>query len=163
MLVRSSTFDDLPDLAAIHAQAWRETYPGLLPDEFIDRMTSPERLATLWKAVLERDDVQVAIIPGAGFAAMGPQRDAELSSTGYPSELLSLHLLRHEHGRGLGRELVLHLKPQEAFTAAVLESNARAIGFYQKCGGKIIGKKSERIGEKEVVDLIYAWRVGDFK
>ena len=163
MLVRTATFDDLPDLAAIHAQAWRETYQGLLPDQFIGQMTSPERLATLWKSFLAREDARVAIIPGAGFAMIGPQQDENLASSGYPSELWSLYLLRHKQGRGLGRELVLHLKPLEAFTASVLEGNARAIAFYQKCGGKIIGKKSEPIGENEVVDLIYAWREGDFK
>ena len=163
MLARFATIDDLPDLVAIHAQAWRETYPGLLPEEMIDSMTSPTRLATLWMSFLKREDARVAIISGVGFAMIGPQQDANLASSGYPSELWSLYLLRHEQGRGLGREMVLHLKPQVAFTAAVLEGNARAIGFYQKSGGKVIGRKSDRIGETEVVDLIYAWREGEFK
>ena len=33
--------DDAEDLARVHIAAWRETYPGLLPDSYLARMSVP--------------------------------------------------------------------------------------------------------------------------
>jgi len=44
-LIRAATPTDAAGIAAVHVQSWRDTYAGLLPDEFLARMTSPETQA----------------------------------------------------------------------------------------------------------------------
>ena len=42
--IRLMTEGDLPSRAAVHCQAWEETYRGLIPDAVLDGMT-PEAIA----------------------------------------------------------------------------------------------------------------------
>lgn len=87
MIPRPATAADIAQLAALHAKAWHETYPGLLPDSEIERMTAPDRLTAVWTAILARPDARTVILPDAGFATMGRQRDPGLREAGYPEEL----------------------------------------------------------------------------
>ncbi|MCA3450401.1 MAG: GNAT family N-acetyltransferase [Rhodobacterales bacterium] len=160
MTPRPATTGDIPQLVAIHAQAWRETYPGLLPDSEIERMTGPDRLTAVWTAILARPDVRAAILPEAGFATMGRQRDPGLREAGYPEELWAIYLLQSAQGTGFGRALLAFVAGATAFTALVVECNARASRFYEQSGGRIIGRRPDRIGETDIVELVFAWGDG---
>jgi len=160
MTPRPATTDDIPQLVAIHAQAWRETYPGLLPDSAIEKMTGPDRLTAVWTVILSRTDVRATILPDAGFATMGLQRDPGLRDAGYPEELWAIYLLQSAQGRGFGRALLDSVAGNTAFTALVVDGNARASRFYEQSGGRIIGRRPDRIGETDIVELVFAWGDG---
>ena len=38
VIIRESKFEDAPEIASVHLNSWRETYTGLLPQEFIDEL-----------------------------------------------------------------------------------------------------------------------------
>ena len=44
---------DAAELARVHVQAWRETYPGILPRAYLERMSAPLH-ARRWRARLMR-------------------------------------------------------------------------------------------------------------
>ena len=160
MTPRTATTSDIAQLAAIHAQAWRESYPGLLPDSEIERMTSSDRLTAVWTAIMDRPDARTVILPDAGFATMGLQRDQGLRDAGYTEELWAIYLLQSAQGAGFGRALLASVAGNTAFTALVLDGNARASRFYKQSGGRIISRRPDRIGETEIVELVFAWGDG---
>ncbi|WP_240738433.1 hypothetical protein [Deinococcus fonticola] len=38
--IRPASPDDAPGIAQVYTQSWRETSPGLMPGDFLSRMTS---------------------------------------------------------------------------------------------------------------------------
>jgi len=159
MIPRAATKDDMAQLVALHAQAWCETYPGLLPEAEIERMTAPDRLTALWAFIQGQAEARVAILPGAGFAAMGPQRDAALR-VGYPEELWAIYLLTSAQGAGHGRALLAAVAGRVPFSVLVLDGNMRAIRFYERAGGKLRDRRPDRIGQTEIVELQFGWKEG---
>jgi GNAT superfamily N-acetyltransferase len=163
MTPRPATTGDTAQLAAIHAQAWRETYPGLLPDSEIERMTSSDRLTAVWTAILARPDARTVILPDAGFATMGRQRDQRLRDAGYTEELWAIYLLQSAQGAGFGRALFASVAGNAAFTALVADGNTRASRFYEQSGGRMIGSRPDRIGESDILELVFAWTDGGLR
>lgn len=107
--LRPARTGDAPGLAAVHTQSWRETYAGLMPDDFLDCLTGDEarqRRVAQWQRTLElgTETVWVAEHAGkvVGFASVGPARD----HPGYAAELMTLYSLRRVQGQGVGRQLL---------------------------------------------------------
>ncbi|MEO1680138.1 MAG: GNAT family N-acetyltransferase [Pseudomonadota bacterium] len=156
--IRPARPDDAEALATLHVAAWAETYPGLLPDDEIAAHGLELRRAQ-WHRQFERGGTRIVIAPGQGFAQVGPQRDEPLNRGGYGEELYSIYVLRAAQGTGLGRSLlraVLGPEP-EAFTALVLEGNARATGFYEHAGGQWIELRAEMVGGSPIRERVYGW------
>ena len=151
--------EDLPDLLDIHACAWRETYAGLLPEDEIARRTAPASRRPGWMALLARDDLRIAHVPGQGFAVHGPQKDAALAAE-YPGELWSIYLLQAAQGRGLGRALLAEVAGTGPFTARVLAANLRARAFYAASGGREIAAAPGLVGSTATEELVIAWPEG---
>jgi GNAT superfamily N-acetyltransferase len=157
LAVRRATPADAMAIAEIHCAAWRETYPGLLPDEEISRACNLERRLAQWAEAITRTDMRIAIVGELGFACMGAQRDKDLLGLGYPDELYSIYLLRKGQGRGIGAAL-LHEVIGKAYSILVLAGNDPAIRFYQRMGAKLLLERPEKIGETEITELAFGWQ-----
>lgn len=110
--VRPACPDDAPAIAAVHTGSWAETYPGLVPTEFLTRMTDAtarERRTANWAAAIGRpgQPVYVAELAGevVGFTSGGPGPQ----HPSFDAELYTLYSLRRVQGRGVGRALLLAL------------------------------------------------------
>lgn len=116
--------------------SWQAAYAGLLPEDFLARLSAEARAAS-WARRIGDPAIpgQVLVVedPGAagavaGFAAYGP------------GQLYALYLLPRHWGRGLGR--LLHDRVVEDLAGAghrsavlwVLETNERAKAFYVRQG-----------------------------
>ena len=150
-----ATVEDAAEIAALHVASWRETYPGLLPEAEIARQDEAARQA-LWTAVLQQGKTRVSLLPGIGFAAMGPQRDPLLSAD-WPEELVALYVLRRHQGRGNGRILLRHVCARAPFTAWVLAGNTRAESFYAAIGGQEIRRASDQVAGMTVTDILLSF------
>jgi len=154
MTPRLATPADVPALAAMHVQAWDETYTGLLPPSEFARRDLAYRL-DLWGRVVGSGQ-PVSFLPDVGFAQLAAQRDTDLQSR-YPGELYSLYTLQRAHGSGAGQALVHHargLNPAP-FTAEVLQSNARATRFYEKIGGTPLKTTDEVLDGWPITNIIF--------
>ena len=151
--IRMATPDDADAIAAIHVAAWAETYTGLLPAVELTKIERATRRGW-WAAALGRGGTRVALAPGLGFAAVGPQRDARLAPR-YPRELHALYLLAPAHGTGLGRRLFDRAAGDGPLSAFVLDGNARAIRFYEKTGARFVERR--KLGDGWPDDLLYVW------
>ncbi|PHP27427.1 GNAT family N-acetyltransferase [Limimaricola cinnabarinus] len=158
MDIRPALPDDVPDLAELHVTCWHETYTGLVPAEEIARHDRALRLRQ-WDRQIAEGTCRIMIAPGAGFAQIGPQREAALAARGFETELYALYLTRAAQGRGLGRALfAAALGPAPGrLLAMVLEGNDRACRFYEATGARLAERRPERIGQAEITDLLYLW------
>ena len=164
VLIRAAEFDDATRLGRVHVEAWRATYRGLLPDDYLDTL-SDIRQAAFWSRVLDDADraagAQVAADEDAGvvgFCDCGPERGG---AAGW-GEIMAIYLLPDWQRQGLGRRLVgaggAYLGAQGFDSLAVwaLEDNpARA--FYTALGGAPAEKRLLRIAGVEVTEQCYRW------
>lgn len=158
MTPRLATAEDVPDIAALHVQAWIETYTGLLPPEEFARRDLNQRL-TIWGRIIA-SGMPVSYLSGVGFAHMGDHRNEKTRAT-YPRELYSFYTLQHAHGSGAGQALLDHALGDtfQPFTAEVLQGNARATAFYQKIGGQQVTQTHETLHGWEITNIIFGWSV----
>lgn len=142
---------DAAALAALHVACWVETYGGLLPATEIARYGLAFR-QTQWARALADGAERVVWLKDAGFAMMGPQRDAALAAE-WPEELYALYLLRRHQGRGLGRALLGAVRGGP-FTATVVAGNLRAERFYAAAGGAELARRVEGIDGMAVTEVV---------
>ncbi len=110
MNVRPATFGDVAQIAAVHVAGWQVGYRGLLPQSFLDGLTTAERLSR-WSATVHgaaRPGLGTFVADDAGdvvgFVNIGPTRDGDLDSA-QVGEVKSLYVLPGVWGQGIGRSL----------------------------------------------------------
>lgn len=133
---------DAEALAQVHVASWRETYPGLLPDSYLRRMSVPAH-ARRFRAALQTPGPLEATLLAAdrrgivGYAQGGPSRDRRPGE----AEVMTLYVLHAAQGQGIGRELmiatarVMAAHGARSLMLSVLRDNIPARGFYERLGG----------------------------
>jgi GNAT superfamily N-acetyltransferase len=141
--IRSARPEDARPVAEVHVDSWRHTYRGVLPDEYLDRLSVDDRESMWLGAFADPDPKSGALVAEAdghlvGFASFGPSRDEDApDGTG---EVPAIYVEPAALGTGVGRELfaaVTETLRDAGFTRAtlwVLEANASARRFYEKAG-----------------------------
>jgi ribosomal protein S18 acetylase RimI-like enzyme len=143
--VRAATVHDAANLAAIHVRSWKAAYQGLLPQDYLD-MICLSYGAERWLRNLQASDWPkagvVVAVPGpelVGFVGFGPTRD-EGEDAGLVGEIRAIYVIPEAWGKGLGKRLMasalgrLAVAGYAQATLWVLDTNARARGFYEKGG-----------------------------
>jgi ribosomal protein S18 acetylase RimI-like enzyme len=161
--VRKAVLKDAADMAEIITCSWEAAYSGIIPPEAIAQKNAG-RLA-LWQRVLrEEHGNYIALCDGvpAGLMTLMPSRDSDLPGTG---EIGSLYLHPAFFGRGLGRFMIgaaLAIFNRNGFREAglwVLEDNARARRFYEKCGFTRDGSSKDVYIGKPLAEIRYRIKI----
>ncbi|ADV66115.1 GNAT family N-acetyltransferase [Deinococcus maricopensis] len=164
--LRPATPEDAPAIAHVHVTSWRETYAGLMPGEFLERLTNDAARAgrtRMWTDLLNAgQDVIFVAVDAAGevvaFASGGAARDLP----GVSGELQTLYSVRAAQGHGLGRALTravadaLHERGHTNLGLWVLASNPTR-GFYAHLGGQEAGHKVEAVPGGELHEVALVW------
>ena len=114
-----------------------------------------------WRGQIAAGTSRIAVLPGLGFAQMGPQRDTCPVARPYPEDLYCLYLLARAQRRGLGTALLGAVRRRRAFTALVLQENAGACAFYEAAGGRLIDTRPDRSGDAAVTERVYGFAAPD--
>ncbi|MEO7027112.1 MAG: GNAT family N-acetyltransferase, partial [Caulobacteraceae bacterium] len=150
---------DADGLARVHVQAWRETYQGLLPDAYLDRMSLPlhaGRFRAQLAAARPRE-VVLTVESAAGLIGYCAGETGEGAA-----EVFTLYLLRRSQGRGLGRRLLTAWARAAVGGGArrlglwVLEGNLRARAFYRHLGAAYAERRPAR-GFAGRMEVRYDW------
>lgn len=144
--VRRALVEDAPGIAAVHVQAWRETYAGLLPSEFLEGLDVAPRTERWSTIISETTDVWVALDGERiiGWLSAGPGRDVDAPR---PRELEGIYVLADHYGTGAGQALLDAGLGDAASYLWIADGNPRAEHFYVKNGFARDGAaKVERIG-----------------
>jgi ribosomal protein S18 acetylase RimI-like enzyme len=163
---RPALVADAAEIAAVHVDSWRETYPGMLPDRYLAAMDVRE-YEDRWLRTIQdpyhRSAVLVAEEDGrvVGFASSGRERDGDER---YDGELYAIYLRRADQGRGHGRALVeaaaagLAIRGMTSMVVWVLRDNAPARGFYERLGGVYLRERPLDLGPAlDVPEVAYLW------
>ncbi len=163
--IREAAPDDAPAIGRVHVQSWLESYRGILPDAFMDRMGQENR-EPMWRRWLTEYAAQNFVYVAedsagevVGFASAGAERDG---TAGYDGELYALYLLRRGQKEGLGRGLVeavagrLLAEGYHSLLVWVLADNP-ARRFYAHLGGVPVSEKIIEIGGMAFVEIGYGW------
>jgi ribosomal protein S18 acetylase RimI-like enzyme len=163
-LVRHAEVEDAAAIAAVHVAAWRTTYRGLLPDDFLaslDQAGYEDR----WRRIVADGTSRVYIAADGhdvvGFASGGRERAGE---DGFEGELYAIYVLQEAQGEGHGRRLVqavvggLRELRLGDMIVWVLRENAGARRFYERLGGDYVRAQPITIGSALLQEVSYGWR-----
>lgn len=141
MQLRNARKDDAERIARLHADSWRQSYRGILPDDFLDSDLVANRLR-IWSDRLARDRADQLVY----LAEDGPELVGFICAFGdenqrWGSYIDNLHVTSGSRGRGIGALLMGHAAewllmryPQSGVYLWVFEANARARRFYERLG-----------------------------
>ena len=132
--------------AFVHYTAWREAYTGLMPEAILKAHTLERcRESAQWGSsndtfvALDREDGDQVV----GFATLC-RSARDFVSVPEAGEIAALYVLQEYQGLGLGRQLLEHCLawiPRPRVALFVLESNEKAIGFYEHMGFRPTGHR----------------------
>jgi ribosomal protein S18 acetylase RimI-like enzyme len=163
--VRRARIADAAAIGAVHVAAWRNTYPGILPDAFLARM-SPIRQARYYEANITAGGCVIVAAPNAGtprlvgFTTAGRARNGG-SGLG-DGEIETLYVLDDWREHGIGRRL-LHAAAKDlaargcksAFLWVLRDNPSRF--FYQHLGGQPTAQGETRVAGVVVPQMAYSW------
>lgn len=135
MIIRPAQASDLPRMAQLHAASWKDTYRGILPDDFLERQVEKD-MAQQWQAAeITADDLVLLAenVDLLGFIAIWCRPDPFIDN---------LHVSPELQSQGIGRALMqaaageLLARGKRTAYLWVMTENHRAIRFYEGLGGK---------------------------
>jgi ribosomal protein S18 acetylase RimI-like enzyme len=161
--VRRAQLADAGAIGAVHVAAWRSTYPGILPDAYLARL-SPTRLALQYRAAIGSGaNVIVAAANGdgpriVGFTTAGPARTPGLGD----GEVETLYVLDDFREQGVGRRMLRAAAAQlaadgcnSAFVWVLRENPSR--WFYRRLGGTATAEGKTRLAGVALNQVAYTW------
>ena len=172
--IRRARPTDAAAIGAVHVAAWRSTYPGILPDDYLARLSVPRQAGHYERAIRSGVGVHVATASGldlgpeggsprvVGFATSGPARSPAAAEALGEGEIETLYVLDDWRDRGIGRRLmraaVGHLAAAGCASVFlwVLRDNPSR-WFYTRLGGKPAAEAIIQVGGQGVPQTAYVW------
>ena len=164
-IYRSVELTDGEAVAALHTESWRQTYRGILTDDYLDRLVGEDRYAVWAKRLLDPEPNQRVLLAEegeklVGFISFYLDSDPELGTL-----VDNLHVAPALKGRGIGAALwregirqVLPLAKHAGFYLYVYEANVPAIRFYEHMGGLCVSRDGHELpGGGQAMALCYKW------
>ena len=167
IIYREASVTDCPAVARVHVRSWRESFAGIVPQSFLDKMAVDQRaeaFASRFAEAAYRMFVAEVLGEGiVGFADGGEPRD---EVAGYEAELYAIYLLPEYQGKGVGRKLfqqviesLVRSGQRSVYLLALEVSPYRS--FYDKLGGKVIERRQKEIEGERFHVVVYGWeRIG---
>ena len=164
--IRPATPDDARAITEVNIATWRTAYRGIVPDAHLDdlHLDFDKRVERIREWICSPRTCCVACLDEkvVGFATAGPTRKPQ---PGYPTELYAIYLIETAQGRGLGRQLVEHIRTDlnargiGTFWVSVFEQNHSARAFYERLGGTLLPETSIRtLAGKDLHEVAYGWK-----
>lgn len=152
-------------MARIYVEAWRDTYPAVLPARLLLSM-SIEGQTARWRnaiAMAARESVYVAEDERGqvvAMASLGRARDSEL---GFAGEIYTLYVEPARTGVGIGRALLrgaFHGLAERGHQNCVIWAHAKnpARFFYEAMGGKLVAERTTAMMGVPVPEVAFGWR-----
>ncbi|HZH25995.1 MAG TPA: GNAT family N-acetyltransferase [Azospirillaceae bacterium] len=170
VIIRPARPQDATQIARVHVSSWRSTYPGMLPSNYLVRMSVPVQ-AERWRRQL-RDPQRAkgtfvvaasSSVTGTGvvgFGSCGAQRTA---LDGFRGEFYTIYLLDEVQGFGLGRHLMAAMAADmmgggmDSALVWVLGNNP-ARWFYERLGGEKVAEMPSEFAGGAITEVAYGWR-----
>jgi ribosomal protein S18 acetylase RimI-like enzyme len=157
---------DAAELARVHVLSWRETYPGILPQAALNRMSVAAHARRFRLELTRAQKGQATLVAEGAEGAVGYASGAVLSGDGRAAdaEVFTLYVLSAAQGLGVGRALlaaqarVLRAEGAKSLMLFVLSRNERARGFYERLGGEAFAEVASHGWGQGLTETAYRWR-----
>ncbi|MBM4428224.1 MAG: GNAT family N-acetyltransferase [Chloroflexi bacterium] len=164
--IRNAVLNDAVGIATVHIASWRETYRGMVPDDFLENLSIQRRTAQWENSLSDSENTYhrafVAVMDGqiVGFSNYGYATE---NASDFRGELFALYLLQSAQGQGIGGELIraavggLRGMHVDSMMVWVLKENPTR-KFYEHFSGKYLQEKPIEIGGATLIETAYGWR-----
>jgi GNAT superfamily N-acetyltransferase len=164
MQIRQAGPKDAHAIARVHLESWKTTYPGIIPQSYIDGLKVENGIRN-WQERLTQDDGPAVFVAEDeagvfGFAAGGKMMHPV---DGFDGELGAIYLLASHQKKGAGAALVRRVarglaeRRFRSMVVWVLKANP-ARGFYERIGGVLVAEQGIEIGGVTLPEVAYGWR-----
>ncbi len=169
--IRKARPADAVAIGAVHVAAWRSTYPGILPEKYLVRMSVSRNAAYYDGAIRGGAGVMVAsasgedVPGGSGHRIIGFTTAGRARSTGRTlgeGEIETLYVLDDWRDLGVGRGLIRaaaeHLRElgcRSAYLWVLRDNPSR--WFYQRLGGRPAMEAEIQFAGKTVLQTAFVW------
>ncbi len=165
VLIRPADTGDAAGIGKVHARSWQTSYPGIVPDEYLDAIDVDEWSERQRRHLAEASDGLVSLVAEidgqiVGWAVGGPNREPVPD---YAGELYAIYLLAEHQRRGVGLKLTvatacwLLAAGMGSMIVWVLEANHRARRFYEALGARYCLEREVEIGGTDLSEVSYGW------
>jgi GNAT superfamily N-acetyltransferase len=145
---RNAQPDDAEQITKLYKTTWLATYPnneyGVTREDIeakVELFDSPEEVERVHDAIAQRNEKVLQLVCEADGRIVAHSRLVKTDDG--PNRLRTIYVLPEYHGAGIARQLIAEglawLGNDKAVSLEVAKYNARAIGFYEKYGFKIVG------------------------
>ena len=165
LTVRKARPGDAEAIARIYVEAWRDTYPAILPTRLLLAMTV-EGQANRWRnaiAIAAREGVYVAEDERRTIVAMTSLGRARDPMLGFEGEIYTLYVDPMRTGMGVGKTLLrgacaalLERGHQNCLIWAHAKNPARF--FYEAMGGKLVAERTTSMMGVPVPEAGFGWK-----
>ena len=163
--VRRAQPVDAASIGAVHVSAWRSAYAGILPNDYLSRLSMPRQAAQYDMTIRMGGGVYVAIAPRpglapgvVGFITVGRPRTPGLAQ----GEIETLYVLDDWRDRGVGRQLLAagarHLEAAgcgSAFLWVLRDNPSR--WFYEHLGGRKAAHSNTSVAGVPIPQVAFVW------
>jgi len=159
-VIRAAVAADRDAIARLHFDSWRNAYRGMLPDAYIDGALAAD-LAADWVHKFEDLGDHRLILLAEGKAGVDGFVAMKLAD-GW-AEIDNLHVAWDRRRRGIGRALLgvsvplLEARGIGRAFLYVFTANAPALGFYDRLGGRRVGRETQELFGHSVELFRYEW------
>ncbi len=160
---REANIADTLAIAKVHVQSWRESFAGIVPQTFLEKMSVENRAKAFEKGftvdfykMFVAETQENGIV---GFADFGKIRD---NQSKFEAELYAIYLLRDVQRKGIGGKLFdlgvkyLVANNMNSLSLTALEASPYK-RFYEKMGGHLVERKTTNLEGKSYATVIYGW------
>ena len=160
---REASIVDAFAVAEVHVQSWRESFAGIVPQSYLDKM-SVENRAKAFENGFAVDFYKMFVAETqengiVGFADFGKIRD---NQSEFKAELYAIYLLRDVQRKGIGGKLFelgvkyLVANNMNSLSLTALEASPYKL-FYEKMGGRLVERGTTNIEGESYATVIYGW------
>jgi GNAT superfamily N-acetyltransferase len=152
---------DAAALGELHVRTWREAYPGLLPQAYLNGMSSTLYGRRFYHQLMRQSAGEVLLVAEDDHGLAGYSQGVMLNKR--LAEVHTLYVLRRSQGTGMGRALLsaaartLAAQGAERLILWVLRDNVHARGFYAHLGGVAAETKTEPTAGGTLPQVAYRW------
>lgn len=160
---RVATVADCRAVAEVHVRSWRESYAGIVPQSFLDKMSVEKRVRAFAEGFSQEGYAmyvaELAESGIVGFADFGePREETDVSA----AELYAIYLLPEFQRKGIGGKLfaavveALVRRGKSSLSLLTLEASPYRT-FYEKMGGRVMCRKQVDVDGVPFDALVYGW------
>lgn len=143
MLIRTATESDIQSIAQLHAESWKQSYRGMLSDDYLDNLVDQERLDCWQQRLTNPTEGQYILLAEENNQLVGFICIFLHANPQWGTLIDNLHVRPNVKGKGIGKVLMKEISQwllknnhNEAIYLWVLEKNIPAQKFYDHIQGQ---------------------------